>query len=802
MAVSFGMLGILMMLDICFIVNAFVIAALRRWTDKKTAAASRAASTQQEISSKDHSSDILTNNLQGLFNAMKAHEDFAFAWILGTVKLAPLRVKLFPGWKPIPYNLGLCSTSFFVLLGCTLLSPDIITKQVGVASGSLDSDLCVKQDYDHGINDLREHLENITNLRLAKRQHRLMVDFHAALVNDTSLYGTSSHQCPTSGLLSGRKDEWTDSGPFFPGYCEKALEAAVQAAKDRQCVQEICDCPTLPDSAAFRVTGLANRKYCGEVCIDVPYPCPKHTADEEADLADYRLQQYQTAEKQRAEKHREFPTSLPDNLQSTATKTAEKILFQVDVASYVYIGYSCVALFFPTPLVLFRMPYWVAIKQFMFGVQKPFFIVSVVSIWWGLEYFQNLWYSPDIRLFLNNLRAGDPCFVDGEYLIERQKVLNSVCRELIPLEPEWHESVFTISDVLEEVKHFANDCNCSFPNVFLAQLPQLLMKSASYIGFNVTLDLCQGDDDGKDCTILVPDQNVSYFGNSSICIDDEAARQLVLEAPEMNADWYDLWVASGFLATLLVKIAVANFGLSLMKLADPFVVCAGEFLWMPTEFGMDIQSADGQRERVLLDSLGGRGQSLAPSVLQQWYASKRRALFHIGLSKAFLWGLLMHLSLVNLFFAVYDEIGENSSLGQSLERHDILVLGACLSFAAFVAFIGVHTICSLPKIPEVDPGEAVGVEPGAVQSTSATVLNTNSAQDDDGSRHTTFNEHGDEENVGNEKEDISIPPSINFSTEDDVRIVQPTSKEHGHEVNFVNEKEDVSDANSAVENPV
>lgn len=500
MAVSFGMLGILLMLDVCFLVNFFVISALRRHTNKRSK-----ASQAMELSSKSHSSDVLSNNFQGFFDSLRNHEDFAFAWVLGTVKLSPLVVKPFPGWKPIKYNLGLWGTCFFITLGCVLLSPELITKQVGVSSGSLDSDLCIKEDFTDGINELRDHLLNITNLEVAKRQHRLMVDFHSALVNDTSLYGVGPHSCPDRNGVSGKKREWKDptKGEFFPGYCTEALDAAIEAAKSRQCIEEICDCPTLPDNAVFKVAGLANQKFCGEVCVEVPYACPKHTADEESELQDYRYQQYLSAEKERILRNENlFPTSVSQNIRSTATETAEKILLQVDIASYVYIAYSLLALFFPSPLVLFRMPYWTQIKRFVFGVQKPFFIVTAVAIWWGVEYFQAIWYSPDIQLFINNLRAGDPCFVDGEYLVERQHTLNDICEEIVPLEPQWNASALTVQDVLTEVKYFASACECPFPGEFLskvASLGVLTMGNASEMGFGSVADFCASENGTDSC---------------------------------------------------------------------------------------------------------------------------------------------------------------------------------------------------------------------------------------------------------------------------------------------------------------
>jgi len=678
MAVSFGMLGILLMLDVCFIVNFFFVRALRRRTDHAVA--------KQHV---DHTEESEKPQFQ-LFS--RNQQDFAFAWIFGTVRLDPLKVKTFPGWRPLPFRIGILTTCMFVILGTVLLSPEVITSHMtGVSGGSLNANMCVAEDKEEGLDELRSQLLDMTHLEEARRQHRAMVDFHAALVNDTALYGIEPFDCPSKGRVSGKKSDWDQPGPFFPGYCGEALEAAIEAAKERQCTQEVCDCPTLPDTTVFKIAGLADKKFCGEVCISVPYPCPGHTTDQEAEIQDYRYEQYKTAEKQRSRIPYSFPTSVSEDVQSTAMETAEKILRQVDIASYIYIGYSCLAMFFPTPLVLFRMPHWVTLKQFLFGVQKPFFIVSVVAVWWGLEYFENLWLSPDIRLFLNNVRVGDPCFVNTGYLVERQEVLNQVCQDLIPLEPQWNASALTANDVLTEISHFVQDCGCDYPNKHLSNWTANFGSSnLKSIGFNQSFRTCS---EGY-CFSPSPWPDMDYLGNSTICFNQTEARKLVLEAPhQTETDWHNLLIASGFLATLVVKIAVANFGLSLLSLADPFVICNGQFLCMPHDFGMEVRD-HGQRERLDIMT----NEALKSDVLYKWFESKHWALFYIGLSKSIFWGFLVHLSLFNLLTSVYDELDPEASLSQTIDNRDMNVLTGCMSLAAFVFLVGIYCIWQL-RIP-------------------------------------------------------------------------------------------------------
>jgi hypothetical protein len=60
--------------------------------------------------------------------------------------------------------------------------------------------------------------------------------------------------------------------------------------QSQECIQEICNCPTLPDNAIFEVSRFVDTQSWGEVCLEVPCSCPKHMADEEAELQDYMYQ--------------------------------------------------------------------------------------------------------------------------------------------------------------------------------------------------------------------------------------------------------------------------------------------------------------------------------------------------------------------------------------------------------------------------------------------------------------------------------------------------------------------------------
>lgn len=133
------------------------------------------------------------------------------------------------------------------------------------------------------------------------------------------------------------------------------------------------------------------------------------------------------------------------------------------------------------------------------GLHSPFLCFQA---WWGVEYFRGIWYSPDIRLFVNNLRSGDPCFVDADYLLDRQWVLNGVCEELVPMVPQFRSSAITVVDTLREVMHFDEDCSCPFPNQYMSGIQKAFLENASSIGFDLPIDVCGGGNTGGDCKFV------------------------------------------------------------------------------------------------------------------------------------------------------------------------------------------------------------------------------------------------------------------------------------------------------------
>ena len=346
----------------------------------------------------------------------------------------------------------------------------------------------------------------------------------------------------------------------------------------------------------------------------MPTVCPGQTNDAEVNLKNYREQQLALAADEKS--FDDIKDDVSEKVEDALSTVLTTILFQVDIASNFYSVYSCLALFFPTPLEVFRYPHLIAIKRFLFGAHQTWFMLLFVAAWWGIEvspfqrcntllapiftndsllfisislfqYFRTLWISEDFQTFLKNLQAGDPCFLDGEYLAARQGVINDICANFVSQLPEFETSSPAVNTILFEVDSFANEplCNCKFPMDSMYDLRTTSTSGNSAeaylkpLGFDkLRRNFCAIRSGG--CLVYTPNEDIVYLGNRSLCLDSDYQQELALQAPNKEADWSEianLWISSGLVASFLVKIAMTNFAIELLKLADPFVTCGGEF---------------------------------------------------------------------------------------------------------------------------------------------------------------------------------------------------------------------------------
>ena len=457
MAFSMTMVGIFFLIDSLFIVTALMTMRWRTASDSLSCA---------QNSSRGNAALESKRRAKGGLGGGSIIKDCLsfFCNVDGKKKNV---VKEFPNFTPLPWYKGKLSVAFSVAVSTILLSRFVLG-EIGVDPTATSIELCSTVNSESRMLEMEETLQNITHLDYARNTSNHLAAFYDALVADTALYGVedvvqnNDFTCPDSRdagnvlLLSGDKADWavpTDEpalshGAFFPGFCAGALEASIQSARERKCVEAVCVCKKIFGICFGGAT---------EHCFDRPIPCKVHAKDvsddDKAALNSYRKEQLLRAVEEDLSNFTETP-GVPVVANAAAAEVAETILFQVDVASLLYVGYALVGLFIPVPLVLYKSPLMSRVKRAAFGADKGTFLI-VLAIWWGYGYFREILFSPELAIYFRNLQL-DPCYVDPDFLLTRKRRLADVCSELSAMSNEFPLNSFAVDDILTEVSPQSN----------------------------------------------------------------------------------------------------------------------------------------------------------------------------------------------------------------------------------------------------------------------------------------------------------------------------------------------------------
>jgi hypothetical protein len=274
------------------------------------------------------------------------------------------------------YFVGRFATAILLAGTAVLLSPSLMQLISGDDPAAADAhtghhrnflgsgaDLCGDGEMDGLLQQLRADIDRLMHLQGARQQANLTLRFSDALQRDVSLWGEHGYEC--NDLVSGRPvsreqfhNQHPGEGPYFPGWCKEASEAAVRAARTRTCEA------TGPEICVFAPLGYCVETYTPTVTI----ACPNHAAinELESEDKDYRVEQlkYADARAQALDLKKQALSLAMEHAgaKDTAKSIVSRLLYQLDVASNVYIAYTVIGLFFPTPVVLHKTSVLTRIK--------------------------------------------------------------------------------------------------------------------------------------------------------------------------------------------------------------------------------------------------------------------------------------------------------------------------------------------------------------------------------------------------------------------------------------------------------
>lgn len=249
----------------------------------------------------------------------------------------------------------------------------------------------------------------------------------------------------------------------------------------------------------------------------------------------------------------------------------------------------------------------------------------------------------------------DPCFLDSEFIGQRTAVVKETYADLIRMENKWNliaVKINSISGVMANCPSMTFSCQDLTPGMF----PEGIK------GFGTSWP-CYESDAIFPTDIWAPSE---FLGNDAICIDEKYSREEILVAGETGLSFWELWMTSGLLASLLVKISISIFGVALLKLADPFCICDGKYENPPEVINQDLHEEEGKDETFL-------------HVDNKVKENKVAALKAIAFRESLIWGFFTNASLLSLIVA-------SSSNFDEFKRLDFIVFAVIIVLSLGASF--------------------------------------------------------------------------------------------------------------------
>ena len=411
--------------------------------------------------------------------------------------------------------------------------------------------------------------------------------------------------------------------------------------------------------------GFVNMSFCDMHIV----PCPDFSKyDELTDVVeDYAKEKLQLAYDHSVEFAAPAIQEVNMVVDESMTALAELLIYQMEIASYIYVVYTCLTLFFPSPLVIFREHFLIALRQFVFGASKYTFILLCLAIWWGVQYFETFQIYTEFSIYMK-IFFQDPCVGNFAYIKDIFGNFSSVCKDMVELNANWTIENRTIFNILDLIDPMTTCCEISYPYESLKDIMPDASMEEIYESYGFLLDPTEDNICGAADTCFLPDINSTFVGDMTTCEDNSFVRTQILNLLDntANINWWDIWISTGLLASIILKGCVANFGIALVQLADPFMQCDGKYVGPPRNFNF------GQKEMAKL------------------IAKCDHLLKNQAVGKVFFWGVFMNLLMLNIILGTERENDFEEPVDPAKQKKDAIVGGFLIFLSMIPVGIGVY----------------------------------------------------------------------------------------------------------------
>ena len=255
-----------------------------------------------------------------------------------------------------------------------------------------------------------------------------------------------------------------------------------------------------------------------------------------------------------------------------------------------------------------------------------------------------------------NLFFQDPCVGNLSYIQQLMGNFSVVCANMLELQSNFtneHETITNIDPMIE-------CCGINYPYESLKSYMPDASQQESYESFGFLLDTTDDNICGGADTCFVPDINGTFAGIMTTCEDNHYVKTELLNLLDNTAsiDWWSIWISTGLLASIVLKGCVANFGIALVQLADPFMACDGKYVGPPKDFSF------GQKE------------------MNNLIVKSEHLLRIVAVGKVFFWGVFVNLTILNVVLGTERKGGEfDDEVDPAKQKKDALI-GAFLIFVS------------------------------------------------------------------------------------------------------------------------
>ncbi|KAL3931442.1 MAG: hypothetical protein SGBAC_011304 [Bacillariaceae sp.] len=425
------------------------------------------------------------------------------------------------------------------------------------------------------------------------------------------------------------------------------------------------------DSLSYTEFGVTNpvvsysnktRSFCGNHLV----PCPDFSRfDELMEYDSVFLKQNRVAEANEDMMVTDAQQDLEDHVPQEYIDYFERFMLSLQIAGHAFAAYTCLSFLFPLPLKLFKPTTCESIKRLILGVNRKQFFFATLGVYWGYKYLQSVTLIVDLSS-LAKIFLLEPCIAREEYSAAIVGNYTAACSSLISAANGWANSrlaVHSIMPIIEAMNHCCGHCPYQSlnQNLFTNESNAHVSVMENY-GFRYNVTTGETPFGSGISMYLLDEEPSTFLGNVTFCVDDEFVTREVLGLQtdhdiKASMSWVDMWIWSGWLSSILLTTAIANFGVSLAKLTDPLGAHRGAYEGTPIEH-------EYTRDRLV---------EIAKKMdTDLWWSALGGVVF---------WLILVHLMFLNIVFASTVDLEEESD--------DAMYPGYILSLAAILFMLGV-----------------------------------------------------------------------------------------------------------------